>query len=54
VDLDDFLLLAACLADPGTPYPPGCEAADLDIDGIADLADFSLIQQAFEAGAGAP
>jgi hypothetical protein len=54
VDLDDFLLLAACLTDPGTVYPPGCEAADLNTDGIADLADFSLFQQAFEASAGAP
>ncbi|MBN1514389.1 MAG: thrombospondin type 3 repeat-containing protein [Phycisphaerae bacterium] len=54
VDLNDFLLLAACLADPGTPYPPGCEAADLNTDGIADLADLSLFQQAFEASPGVP
>lgn len=54
VDLDDFIILAACLADPGAPYPPGCEAADLNIDGIADLADFSLFQQAFAASPGVP
>ena len=47
VDLDDYALMAACLAGPDvTEPPPGCgpvefECSDLDAQGDADLADFA-------------
>lgn len=48
VDLDDLVRFAGCLAGPGeTTPPPGCDSADfarsdVDEDGDADLADFSV------------
>ena len=45
VDVDDFVIFESCLGGPGQlSPPPGCdpshfEAADLDGDGNADLAD---------------
>lgn len=56
VDLDDFVILAQCLAGPGEADPPvGCDpyqfrASDLDDDGDVDLADFA----AFAVNFGTP
>ncbi|MCP4594033.1 MAG: agmatine deiminase family protein [bacterium] len=50
VDLDDHLLLTACIAGPYvSTVPGGCSpaqfsAADVDIDGDVDLADFGTFQ----------
>lgn len=46
-DLYDFVLLANCLTNPGTPSTPTCKASDLDGDNDVDLADFSLFQIGF-------
>jgi len=43
VDQSDFAVLQACLSGYGSFYPPGCEQADLTIDGVVaadDLARF--------------
>ena len=48
VDLDDLVLFEECVSGPqGTSPPPGCDAeqfarSDVDNDGDADLADFSV------------
>lgn len=53
VDLEDYLILCACLAGPGETTPPGgCSAtefanADLEEDGDVDLADFVLFEFEF-------
>jgi len=53
VDLDDFSLLAPCLAGPNETTPPGgCgpqqfESADLDSDNDVDMDDFTQFQALF-------
>ncbi|MBU0640930.1 MAG: hypothetical protein KKB50_18865, partial [Planctomycetes bacterium] len=46
-DMDDFAILAGCLAGPELEYPPDCDAADLDSDTDVDLADFAEFQVLF-------
>jgi hypothetical protein len=53
VDLDDYVILGACLAGPDVAVPPGgCiqsefDAADIDNDVDVDVGDFSLFQVDF-------
>lgn len=47
VDGDDFAIFCGCVGGPDVSYPAGCDAADLDLDGDADLHDFARFQQAF-------
>ncbi len=53
VNLDDFMILAACMAGPDEPVPPpGCihgefAASDLDGDADVDLRDFALFAEHF-------
>ncbi|UCG16201.1 MAG: S8 family serine peptidase [Phycisphaerales bacterium] len=46
VDLDDFVLFAACLSGPATGTAVSCDYADIDGDGHADLRDFAWFQMA--------
>ncbi len=50
VDLDDWLLIAGCLAGPEMPYGADCTCADADGDVDVDLADFWSIQACFGWG----
>ncbi|MBN1511767.1 MAG: dockerin type I repeat-containing protein [Phycisphaerae bacterium] len=50
VDLDDFVILADCLAGPDVAPMPACSAADLDGDEDVDLRDFSLWQSRYTVG----
>jgi hypothetical protein len=47
VDAADFPLFADCLSGAEVPVSTGCECADDDGDGDADLPDFAVIQRAF-------
>jgi len=47
VDIDDFELLANCMAGPNVACPTGCERADLDRDADVDLVDFCRFQTCF-------
>ncbi len=38
---------ADCLSAPGQSTQSGCESADIDMDGDADLADFGALQAAY-------
>ena len=52
-DLDDFILLADCLAGPQIPPPGGCPPeADLDTDGDMDLEDYAAFQIAYTGDGG--
>jgi CubicO group peptidase (beta-lactamase class C family) len=58
IDLNDFVVFAACMAGPAviTP-PPGCDpahfdAADLEVDGDVDMHDFSVFEQNFTGSQG--
>lgn len=42
VDQDDFGHLQVCLSGSGKPYAPGCQDADLVVDGVVDNADLSF------------
>ena len=45
VGLVDFVFFARCFRGPISPppaNPPGCENADLDMDGDVDLDDFDI------------
>jgi hypothetical protein len=44
VNADDLAARAGCFDGPGSPVPAGCEPADLDLDGDADVADFAALQ----------
>jgi hypothetical protein len=46
VDLDDYALFSDCLTGPVAAVVAGCERADLDCDGDADLRDFAAFQRA--------
>ena len=49
VDLADYEVFALCMTGPdGGPVEPGCQCADLDIDGDVDLIDFGLFQGVFD------
>ncbi len=45
VDLDDFVVLAACVSGPDVSPSAGCNAADLTMDNDVDLADFADFQR---------
>jgi len=47
VDIDDFALLANCMAGPNVACSTGCERADLDQDTDVDLVDFCRFQTCF-------
>jgi hypothetical protein len=47
VDVDDFAILAGCLAGPDLPPSAGCAITDLCGDGDVALEDFALFQQQF-------
>jgi hypothetical protein len=47
VELDDFGVLASCMAGPAANMPPECGCADLDGDGDVDLADFAESRATF-------
>jgi hypothetical protein len=47
VDLQDYAVLAACLAGPLVAPPPSCQVADIEEDGAVDLADVRVFQGAF-------
>ena len=51
VDIDDFGLLASCMAGPGGSYVGGCSLADFDGDEDVDLFDFAEFQRAFTGAA---
>lgn len=42
-DVDDLLTFLLCLTGPDIPAAPACAAADGDLDGDADLADYALL-----------
>ena len=46
-DLDDFGILAECLAGPDIAMQDGCTCFDMDDSGTVDLADLALFQKAF-------
>ncbi|GEM_PF-3147291 len=56
LDIEDFKMLAGCLAGPDvTTPPPGCDPADfaqadLDGEGDVDMADFAAFLAAFTGG----
>jgi hypothetical protein len=58
IDLNDFVVFAACMAGPEVNAPPpGCDpahfdAADLEGDDDVDLHDFSVFQQNFTGSPG--
>ncbi|MBI4581074.1 MAG: hypothetical protein HY718_15325, partial [Planctomycetes bacterium] len=43
VDQSDFGILQACMSGNGQPYPPGCERADLVVDGVVNNADLDRL-----------
>lgn len=43
-DIDDFAILAACLAGPDQGVSSGCECVDIVADGQIDLVDFAAFQ----------
>jgi hypothetical protein len=45
--LSEFALLANCVAGPGEPITPECEACDMDLDADCDLFDFAEFQTLF-------
>ncbi len=47
VDLEDHTGFGLCLSGVDTPVVPGCEAADTDEDGDADMRDFAALQNSF-------
>ena len=47
INLPDAARLAPCLSGPGVQIGQGCNAADLDCNGYADLRDFAKFQRAF-------
>ncbi|MCP4246031.1 MAG: S8 family serine peptidase [bacterium] len=46
VDFGDLPAFLFCYFGPNVALPPGCEQADLDLDGDADLGDWGLFQEA--------
>lgn len=49
VTIDDVFDFFACLDGPEVPYGKGCAAADININGTADLADAAAFCQHFTA-----
>ncbi|UCG15576.1 MAG: hypothetical protein JSV19_09805 [Phycisphaerales bacterium] len=49
VDLDDYVVFAACMAGPEGGLMTGCAVADLENDGDVDVRDFQTLQGAFGA-----
>lgn len=47
-DFDDFREFQKGMAGPGVSLPPRHRNCDSDADGDADLADFQVLQLAFE------
>jgi hypothetical protein len=47
VDLADAETFLGCMLGPAVPVVTGCEPADIDLDGDADMSDFGELQVAF-------
>ena len=50
VDLDDWNVMAPCLDGPASSVATGCESADLNGDGRADMKDAAVLLQSFTGG----
>jgi hypothetical protein len=48
LDLTDFQRFSGCLSGPEADLGSGCDCADHDQDGDADLGDFSALLEAYE------
>jgi hypothetical protein len=49
VSFSDFSVFANCMLGPGIAHQDGCEYADLNADGDADLGDYSEFQRLYSA-----